>query len=307
MAGSCAGIILHDPDSELTDRPADGVIGRWSGTASCVAIDRQYIVTTKHQTGTLSTLVVIEGRTYSISQLWNHPTDDIRLAKLRHANLSDYVGLNSSVSEENQPIVIGGYGDGWNSILETGGQVYGYQWDGSANVNLRWCSNKIEDWTLSDSDLIGADFDGPGEGGATTYEGMFADHDSGGGWFIKSGGNWYLAGLNYGTEHDQESWYREDYDPDLYHPDAFYAVKVRNFVSWINGNIATQPDCAFIASDLNDDCEVNLQDFAEFNKWWLHCDCAMSNNFCEGADFEPTNGCVDLNDLAAFLSQWLAY
>jgi len=228
------------------------------------------------------------------------------LAKLRHANLSDYVGLNSSVSEENQPIVIGGYGDGWDYALETGGQVYGYHWDNSANVNLRWCSNKID---FTNSDYVYADFDGPGEGEATTYEGMIADHDSGGGWFIKSGGNWFLAGLTYGSEHAEEgeSWFRNDVHPDQEDPDVFNASKVSNFVSWINGNIATQPDCAFIASDLNDDCEVNLQDFAEFNKWWLHCDCAMSNNFCEGADFEPTNGCVDLNDLAAFLSQWLAY
>jgi len=308
MSGNCAGIILHNGSGQPTDKPADGVIGRWDGSASCVAIGRQYIVTTKHQSGSTSTPVIIEGRTYSISQLWNHPTEDIRLAKLRHTNLSDYVELNSSLSEQNQDIVIGGYGDGWDYELTTGGQVYGYHWDDSSNVTLRWCTNKVEIWSDSQyPNLIKGDFDGLGEGGATTYEGMFADHDSGGGWFIKSGGDWFLAGLNYGTEHAEESWFRNDTNPGQLDPDEFYAVKVRNFVTWINGNIATQPDCAYIASDLNDDCQVNLQDFAEFSKWWLHCDCSLSNNFCEGADFEPTNGCVDLEDLAAFLSQWLAY
>ena len=81
--GEAQAIILHAGSSGPTepDRPADGVIGRW-GTkyASCVAIGRQYVITTRHQpdlpgVDVIDTPVIIEGRTYSISEIWEYSTE----------------------------------------------------------------------------------------------------------------------------------------------------------------------------------------------------------------------------------------
>ncbi len=52
--------------------------------------------------------------------------------------------------------------------------------------------------------------------------------------------------------------------------------------------------------DLDDDCDVQLDDFAEFAKDWDRKDCGE----CGGADFAP-NGIVDLKDLLIFAEHWL--
>jgi hypothetical protein len=48
---------------------------------------------------------------------------------------------------------------------------------------------------------------------------------------------------------------------------------------------------------------VNFADFSFFAERWLDIDCAGSNN-CDGADLD-LSGTVDLNDLAAFVENWL--
>ncbi len=58
------------------------------------------------------------------------------------------------------------------------------------------------------------------------------------------------------------------------------------------------------ASDIYSDCYVNLKDLAVVAQYWLRTDCAFYDD-CEGADFEPTDGDVDLDDLDTFTQQWL--
>ncbi len=59
--------------------------------------------------------------------------------------------------------------------------------------------------------------------------------------------------------------------------------------------IAPQP-----VGDLDDDCDVQFDDFAEFAHEWDRKDCGE----CGGADFAP-NGIVDLKDLMIFADHWL--
>jgi hypothetical protein len=59
-----------------------------------------------------------------------------------------------------------------------------------------------------------------------------------------------------------------------------------------------------LASDLDGDCYVDYGDLQTIASYWLSVDCAESDN-CEGADFVPTDGTVDLYDLSDFASQWL--
>jgi hypothetical protein len=56
-------------------------------------------------------------------------------------------------------------------------------------------------------------------------------------------------------------------------------------------------------SDLSGDCYVNYIDLKIITSHWLD-DCTEPDN-CEGADFAPTDGIVDLYDFSDFAEQWL--
>jgi glucuronoarabinoxylan endo-1,4-beta-xylanase len=59
-----------------------------------------------------------------------------------------------------------------------------------------------------------------------------------------------------------------------------------------------------LTSDLSGDCYVNYQDLKIISDNWLNTDCGTYDD-CEGADFEPTDGSVNLLDLSRFAEQWL--
>jgi len=183
-------IILHpagEPDLlTWTGRPSDNVVGRWGSNASCVAVSRN---------------VEIAGITYSIAQIWNHDTADLRLVKLYGANLANFAEPYGQTDESGKEIVIGGYGVGNGAPLENGGTTYGYEWGDFASRALRFGTNRIEN-PVSDSnmppyisDVVVADFDDLNRNSPTTYECIPAVHDSAGGWFIKDDGKWKLAAL----------------------------------------------------------------------------------------------------------------
>jgi hypothetical protein len=46
--------------------------------------------------------------------------------------------------------------------------------------------------------------------------------------------------------------------------------------------------------------------YATFASQWGRTDCDGANNWCNGADYPPENGSVDLNDLEEFVNYWLA-
>ena len=59
-----------------------------------------------------------------------------------------------------------------------------------------------------------------------------------------------------------------------------------------------------LISDINPDCYVDYDDLEIITDYWLNSDCSLYDD-CEGADFEPTDGSVDLFDLSTFAHQWL--
>jgi len=315
-------IILH-PGAEpnlvtWTDRPADDVVGRWGSNASCVAIARNCVVTTRHQGGGASTSVRIAGVTYSIAQIWNHPTADLRLVRLYGANLAEFVDPYAKTDESSKEAVIGGYGVGNGLSLETGGIVYGYEWGDSASRTLRFATNRIEN-PVSDSnmppyisDIVVADFDDPARDFPTTYECIPAVHDSGGGWFINDNGTWKLSALSRaveqhyeeGHENDPnyillESWFRQRSNPIRLDADVFDGIRISSYAQWISETLPeVQP------GDLTGDDQVDAADLAVFVSFWLTTDCDAPD-WCLGADFEP-DGDVDAMDFAAFADLWLA-
>jgi GH35 family endo-1,4-beta-xylanase len=59
-----------------------------------------------------------------------------------------------------------------------------------------------------------------------------------------------------------------------------------------------------LESDLNGNCYVDYEDLETIAYYWLDTECGDYNN-CEGADFEPRDGKVDLFDFSDFALQWL--
>jgi hypothetical protein len=321
-AGPALSIVLH-PDGEpnlliWTDRPDPNVIGRWGSNASCVAVSSNCVITVRHSGGGIGTPVEIGGKTYTIAETWNYGTADLRLARLYGANLTSFVGPYENTNEASKETVIGGYGDGRGAILTTSGITYGYQWDNSSNTTRRFGTNKINSTqnnsTLGGytSDIIIADFEGLGEGQSTLYEGAVADHDSGGGWFIKVGSTWQVAGLaravevhyNQGHEGDpnyiiyDQSWFRNRDNPGVLDPDYLDAVRLSSYAAWV---LQTIPER--LPGDLTGDDWVDLADFAVFARYWQNTECE-SPDWCAGADCEP-DGDVDWDDLAALADGWL--
>ncbi len=58
-----------------------------------------------------------------------------------------------------------------------------------------------------------------------------------------------------------------------------------------------------LASDLNGDCYVRLEDLAVVVQYWLNTDCGELED-CDGSDFEP-DGDVDFIDFSEFGLQWM--
>jgi len=304
----CAiGIVLH-PEGEpnlatWTDRPDANVMGRWSSNASCVAISENAVITTRHQGGGIGTTVEIGGNSYLVADVCNCGAADLRIAELYAANLECYAEVFTDTNEIGQEVVVSGYGDGRGGLLQTGGKTYGYSWDNSSNTTLRLGTNETD--AVADnntvagytSDVVIADFDGLGEGGFTTYEAALGAHDSGGGWFIKVGDGWSLAGLSRAVEHSSESWFRNKMFPSVPDPDLIDAVRISSYSAWAIDNLP-----AYVAGDLSGDGWVDFTDFAVLSYYWGET--CQSPGHCEGADFEP-DGDVDGFDLLFLSERWL--
>jgi len=328
LSGVAVAVVLHlgecEPNLvEWTDRPHDDVVGRWGNNASCVVVSPNCVVTTRHQGGGVGTIVHIAGLPYRVEEVWNHPDNtnpddddygavDLQIAKLVSARLKHYVPLHTGADEElsGADIVVGGYGLGRGASLRTFGMTYGYAWQDPSqygNRHLRWCTNRIDhvydNITVTNSngrpdnnqDCIVAGFNDPC---ATMYEGAIALFDSGCGWFIKTDGQWRLAGLGWGVEHAEshQTWFRSPGDPNIRDPDEMYALRMNSYAGWVRSvldAICSDPP----RGDINGDCSVDLADAARLAADWLSRDCRPTNLFCGGSDINR-DGCVDLADLA---------
>jgi hypothetical protein len=318
-------VVLH-PNGEpnlatWTDRPDPNVVGRWGSNASCVAVSSNCVITVRHAGGGVGTQVQIGGKTYTAAQVWNCDPADLRVVKLNGANLTNFVGIYVNTDEIGKAIVISGFGDGRGAILQTSGVTYGYEWDHSSNTTLRLGTNKVDsignDSNISGfvSNILIADFDGLNDtnGQPTIYEGILANHDSGGGWFIKDSNinTWKVAGLSravtahYVEGHSgdpnyrlYESWFRSRADANILQPDYFDAVRVSSYAQWITQKIPPR-----LPGDLTGDDWVDFDDLAVFARYWLKTDC-HSPDWCAGADDEP-DGDVDEADLAVLANGWL--
>jgi len=250
------GLIVHT-DDEPTDKPPDEIVGRWRGNASCVVISPNYVLTVRHSGGSSGT-VQIGGTDYTIAQISNIGSVDLRVVRIttadgQPANLPDWISLYTSRNEKNQTeYTMGGFGKGRGETLYTDDMAYGYAWAGSSSATQRWGANKVNNYKnnshLDDytSDVIWGKFNDVNHGNYMEYEAAPADRDSGGGWFIKDAGEWKVAGLFRGVEHLGETWFRRESDPNLFHPDYFDAVRVSSYHQQITDRISPYLICGHV-------------------------------------------------------------
>ena len=74
--------------------------------------------------------------------------------------------------------------------------------------------------------------------------------------------------------------------------------------NWFNDVIASQPNCPYVETDLDDNCVIDEGDLSVFAGQWLKTNCGPLNNYCQGADFDRING-VNIADFATLAADWL--
>ncbi|MBN2844227.1 MAG: hypothetical protein JXM68_14165, partial [Sedimentisphaerales bacterium] len=279
IVNSCCPVSLYaivrhpcsDASIAFMDHPSDKIIGKWNGNASCVAIGPDMVITTCHQKGGVGSRVYIDGRQYIVSECYippgyNGTEPDVRIARLANADLQSYVQVIDSSMEiaDGSPVCIAGFGRTRGQEQYCGNNIYAYKWSGTGSETVNWCSNVIE-YTLCEMYLI-AYFDGPDpevDCLATEYEGIVAEYDSGGGWFLKCQGVWYLVGLTYNTETNYYAKFRvaaPDYA--IADPDWFAAYSLRCYADWIADYIT------FHSADIDLNGQVDIADFSMISLMW---------------------------------------
>jgi autotransporter-associated beta strand protein len=253
MATPARALVEHPntiayPNSEepplISDRPPDAVVGWWSDNASAVAIGPNYIVTTCHQLRGVGATVNFGGTDYTVAEVFQHAKADLRICRITttggaDANLTSYVGYNTSQAEANQTAVMGGFGFGRGTAYPT----Y-YDWAWTDNKTERWGQNYVEyassasDPASFSSQLLVARFDNYGTANWVPYEACVAKGDSGGGWFLKNpGGQWVVAGLSRGVTHAAvgQAWFLASGGDS---PDLMDGIRLSSYTAWLDNALS---------------------------------------------------------------------
>lgn len=246
----CKSIVRHINDQPV-GRPVDELIGKWGSNASCVPISPSHVLTTRHQGGAAGTTVRIGSNSYTVQSVTNIGSADIRVAKITAAdgslaNLQNYASIYCGSDEAGKMTTITGFGKVAGEEMTYDGKTFGYLWaDNEAGTPNR-CTNIIDgiDFknTTYNTQVLTADFDGPGRSDSTFFEGMPAVYDSGGGWFIYESQSWHVVGLSRAVEHSGASLFAREYNPDSADADYFDAVRVSAYSSQILGIIESNTE-----------------------------------------------------------------
>ncbi|MFP4053860.1 MAG: hypothetical protein ACLFV7_08355 [Phycisphaerae bacterium] len=234
-------LIVHpqdDPPSGLT-APSPAVVGSWGGYATAVAIAPNFAISTLHQGGGVGETVTFDGNDYLVAEEFPHSTADFRVVRLTRpdatpAEMSEFVQLYTGTDEVGQTAVLGGFGESRGAQLTSGGITYGYQW-GTAG-GLRWGRNAIDANDLvTGTEVLVADFDGPGQPSYLQYEATIADGDSGAGWFLFDG-NWKLAAITNNVDIPGEAIFldADTLEPD---PEHLEGIRVSPYAEFIHARI----------------------------------------------------------------------
>ena len=263
--------LVYDVSNGLTVAPADdrgwSLTGSWQ-VGGGVAVAPNYFLTAQHLGGTPGQSFVVDGRTFVAGSFTDIAGSDLRLIKI-NGTFPAYAPLYRGApgSEAGQAISMIGFGRyAHGSPVTTGTTQNGWNWGAAASKNF--AMNTADGVvTLSGSQLLDYTFK-PISG---RNEGIYSVGDSGGGTFIKTGGAWRLAGINFAVT----NFYTQPLAPNPIQASIDNGTGL--FVKDQNGNFiaATAPqsgfateiaaylsriDAVILPGDVNDDGAVNFSD-----------------------------------------------
>jgi len=260
MAGDADGTPADSPEArETTDFTGVGTVNSCSCTAISTSSSGTWVLTAAHVVGSSSTVTVkfyVEGVvfTYTTSSIYvnenyNSTTHDYDVALIYIpegissliTSYSLYSGTTGSLVGQNLTLV-GFGGSGYGNL---GYDSSTYPLDGVTN---RVGQNRIDSLatTVIDSSCVflSMDFDNPSTTGVlgslgNDVETTFCTGDSGGAAFVKSGDEYFLAGVNCLVDYSGSTM--GSYDTFA------YSVSLPSVMDWINGTVAAVPESASTA------------------------------------------------------------
>ena len=180
--------------------------GQWGGFLG-TPISPRHFLAASHVGGAVGDAFIFRGVPYVTTAMYDDPASDLRIWRVCGV-FPDYAPLFDGVSEIGQPCVIFGRGTQRGSAVTMPGLfgpvTKGWTW-GSYDGVERWGTNVISAVLNGDAiepllgpvgDLLQATFDA----GAGADEAHLSTGDSSGGLFIRNGGVWKLAGINFAVE-----------------------------------------------------------------------------------------------------------
>jgi hypothetical protein len=181
-----------------------GLFGSFLGTA----ISPNHFITAAHIPATPTTFISKDyftggsDITYTINTTansgvgyWNIAGTDLRIFQI-NGTFSSYAPLYTSNNELGKELVVMGRGTQRGATVSLGGVDIGWRW-GAADSKARWGTNQVAATVSAGAAYyLYATFDAAAGGD----EAHLSSGDSGGAVFIKDGGIWKLAGINYAVD-----------------------------------------------------------------------------------------------------------
>ena len=130
-------------------------------------------------------------------------TTDLRVLEIWET-FEHYAPLYPSPNESGKETVITGRGLGRGEELQDeNGEILGWKWGPGNTTSDRWGTNTVTSHYINSrgSDLIYITF----ASAPTPHEIQLTGNDSGGGWFIKDGPDWKLAGITFSVDANHDT------------------------------------------------------------------------------------------------------
>ena len=223
-----------------------GTWGAFLGTP----IAPQAFITAQHIGGSIGNTFTYLSQNYTTTSFTDHPGTDLRVWKVS-GTFPSYAPLYTKNDEATQSLVVFGRGTTRGAVLTVSGQDKGWRW-GTIDGAQSWGTNTVTGIATSNTvgQLLAYDFSST----AGNDEGILSDHDSAGGVFIKDGGTWKLAGINYGVSgpyklsasdpasfnaslYDQSGLFRNDGSSAPAGPGFSYSSRISSNVNWMSSAV----------------------------------------------------------------------
>ena len=164
-------------------------------TATHVGVQSSTFVSSALFNGTADVTYTIDAAANGGTGYWDIAGTDLRIYKVNEV-FTSYAELYSGSDELGQSLVTIGRGGPRGTEVLVGADLKGWRTGGSDGIT-RWGTNQVSSVNSSPiGDLLVAEFDAI----TTQHEAFLASGDSGGGLFIREGGTWKLAGINYAID-----------------------------------------------------------------------------------------------------------